>query len=113
MQDGEPHLAGTARSVVARMSAATAAAAGVADGDKVSVATGQGSVTVPVEVVPMPDHVVWLPAGGLSRGPLAETAPAGAPYPGGAETADVRGGTTLRAELGAGHGATVTLRRPE
>ncbi len=90
MTDGEPALAGTARSVVARMSAATAAAAGVADGDKVVVATGRGSVTVPVEVVPMADHVVWLPAAGLpGRHP------------------------TVRAELGAGHGSTVTLRRPE
>jgi NADH-quinone oxidoreductase subunit G len=94
MQDGEPSLAGTARSVVARMSAATAAQAGVADGDKVTVATDQGSVTVPVEVVPMADHVVWLPAAGLSREPAG-------------------GGSTIRAELGAGHGATVTLRRPE
>jgi NADH-quinone oxidoreductase subunit G len=95
MQDGEPSLAGTARSVVARMSAATAAQAGLADGDKVTVATDQGSVTVPVEVVPMADHVVWLPAAGLSREPA------------------VGGGSTIRAELGAGHGATVTLRRPE
>ncbi len=47
MQDGEPSLAGTARPVVARMSAATAAEAGAADGDKVTVATGRGSVTVP------------------------------------------------------------------
>jgi NADH-quinone oxidoreductase subunit G len=90
MTDGEPALAGTARSAVARMSAATAAAAGVADGDKVIVATDRGSVTVPVEVVPMADHVVWLPAAGT-------------------------GGhrSTVRAELGAGHGSTVTLRRPE
>ena len=95
MQDGEPSLAGTARSVVARMSAATAAQAGVADGDKVTVATDQGSVTVPVDVVPMADQVVWLPAAGLSPEPA------------------VRGGSTIRAELGAGHGATVTLRRPE
>ena len=89
MQDGEPSLAGTARPAVARMSAATAAEAGAADGDKVAVATDRGSVTVPAEIVPMADHVVWLPAAGLP------------------------GGATLRAELGAGHGATVTLRRPE
>jgi NADH-quinone oxidoreductase subunit G len=89
MQDGEPSLAGTARPAVARMSAATAAEAGVADGDKVSVATDRGSVTVPAEIVPMADHVVWLPAAGLP------------------------GGSTIRAELGAGHGAMVTLRRPE
>jgi NADH-quinone oxidoreductase subunit G len=62
MQDGEPFLAGTARPVVARMSAATAAQAGTGDGGKVTVATGHGSLTVPVEVARMPDGVVWLPA---------------------------------------------------
>jgi NADH-quinone oxidoreductase subunit G len=109
MQDGEPSLAGTARPVVARMSAATAAEAGVADGDKVTVATDRGSVTVPVDVVPMADHVVWLPAAGLVRaGAVAESPP----YPGDRELA-VQAGTTIRAQLGAGHGATVTLRRPE
>jgi NADH-quinone oxidoreductase subunit G len=96
MQDGEPALAGTARPVVARMSAATAAEAGAADGDKVTVATDRGSVTVPVVVVPMADHVVWLPSAGLPQGARTE-----------------RAGSTIRAELGAGHGATVTLRRPE
>jgi NADH-quinone oxidoreductase subunit G len=107
MQDGEPALAGTARPVVARMSAATAAEAGVADGDKVTVATDRGSVTVPAEVVPMADHVVWLPAGGLAR-----TGAELAPYPAAPEPA-LRAGTTIRAQLGAGHGGTVTLRRPE
>jgi NADH-quinone oxidoreductase subunit G len=99
MQDGEPALAGTARPAVARMSEATAAEAGVADGDKVTVATDWGSVTVPVEVLPMADHVVWLPAAGLP-------AEAGS-------TAVVPAGPTLAAQLGAGHGATVTLRRPQ
>ena len=111
MQDGEPALAGTARPVVARMSAATAAEAGAADGDKVTVATDRGSVTVPVEVVPMADHVVWLPAAGLpgnGAGHAAEIAP----YPGYPEPA-VQAGPTIRARLGAGHGAMVTLRRPE
>jgi NADH-quinone oxidoreductase subunit G len=105
MQDGEPSLAGTARPSVARMSAATAAEAGVADGDKVTVATDRGSVTVPVEVVPMADHVVWLPSAGLARG--AELAP----YPGDTEPA-AQAGPTISAQLGAGHGATVTLGRP-
>src|SRR5689334_13772844 len=111
MQDGEPALAGTARPVVARMSAATAAEAGVADGDKVTVATDQGSVTVPVEVMPMADHVVWLPAGGLAR-----TGAGFAPYPAAQEPApgsEHSTGSTVRAQLGAGHGDTVTLRRPE
>ncbi|HUB21507.1 MAG TPA: NADH-quinone oxidoreductase subunit G [Streptosporangiaceae bacterium] len=90
MQDGEPSLAGTARPAVARLSAATAAQAGVADGDKVTVATDRGAVTVPAQVVPMADGVVWLPAAGL---------------PGHA--------ATIRAALAAGHGAMVMLRRPE
>jgi len=109
MQDGEPSLAGTARPVVARMSAATAAEAGAADGDKVTVATDRGSVTVPVEVVPMADHVVWLPTAGLAR---AGTAAESVPYPGDPEAA-AQAGTTIRAHLGVGHGAMVTLRRPE
>ena len=106
MQDGEPYLAGTARPAVARMSASTAAGAGVADGDKVTVATDRGSVTVPVQIVPMADQVVWLPAAGLPQGGPGADRP-GAPYP--ARDA----GSTIRAELGAGHGATVTLRRPD
>jgi NADH-quinone oxidoreductase subunit G len=87
MQDGEPYLAGTARDVVARMSAATAASAGVGDGDKVTVATAAGSVTVPLEVVPMADGVVWLP----TNSP----------------------GSAVRADLAAGHGNAVNLRRAE
>jgi NADH-quinone oxidoreductase subunit G len=109
MQDGEPYLAGTARPVVARMSAATAAEAGIAGGDKVTVATDHGSVTVPVDVVPMADHVVWLPAAGLTA---AAAAAAVAPYPGDQGPA-VQAGSTIRAVLGAGHGGTVTLRRPD
>jgi NADH-quinone oxidoreductase subunit G len=109
MQDGEPSLAGTARPVVARMSAATAAAAGIADGDKVTVAAGQRAVTVPAEVVPMADHVVWLPAAGLARAGTAAELP---PYPAEQDPA-FPAGSTIRAQLGAGHGDTVTLRRPE
>jgi NADH-quinone oxidoreductase subunit G len=107
MQVGESALAGTARPVVARMSAVTAAEASVADGDKVTVATDRGSVTVPVEVISMADHVVWLPAGGLAR-----TGAELAPYPAAPEPA-LPAGSTMRAQLGAGHGDTVTLRRPE
>jgi len=110
MQDGEPALAGTARPPAARMSAATAAEAGAADGDKVTVATDLGSVTVPVEVVPMADHVVWLPAAGLPGNTAGNTAEI-APYPGDPAPA-ARAWPTIRAQLGAGHGATVTLRRP-
>ena len=61
LQDGEPHLAGTARPTVARMSSSTAAGIGAVDGQPVTIATGRGSVTVPLEVTAMPDGVVWLP----------------------------------------------------
>jgi len=87
MQDGEPYLAGTVRPVLARVSAVTAAAAGVADGDKVTVATAAGSVTVPLDVTDMADGVVWLPTNSS--------------------------GSAVRTDLGAGHGSRVTLRRAE
>jgi NADH-quinone oxidoreductase subunit G len=59
LQDGEPHLAGTARPPVARLSAGTAASIGATD--TVTVSTGRGSVTLPLALTEMPDQVVWLP----------------------------------------------------
>ncbi|WP_377640440.1 NADH-quinone oxidoreductase subunit G [Oryzobacter terrae] len=61
LQDGEPFLAGTAPRPVARVSAATARAVGVVDGDELTVTAGDTSVTAPVVVSEMADHVVWLP----------------------------------------------------
>ncbi len=87
MQDGEPHLAGTARAAVAKMSAATAAEAGVADGAKVTIATGLGAVTVPAEITDLPDRVVWLPTNSA--------------------------GCAVRSALSAGHGTLVTVRSAE
>jgi NADH-quinone oxidoreductase subunit G len=87
MQDGEPNLAGTARAAVARLSAATAAEVGTADGEKVTVATGRGSITVPVEITDMPDRVVWLPTNSVD--------------------------SAIRRQLAAGHGSLVSLRSAE
>jgi NADH-quinone oxidoreductase subunit G len=61
MQDGEPHLAGTARKPFVRLSADTAAEIGAADGDNVTVSTSRGSITLPLIITDMPDRVVWLP----------------------------------------------------
>ncbi|MDP9393189.1 MAG: NADH-quinone oxidoreductase subunit G, partial [Actinomycetota bacterium] len=61
LQDGEPYLAGTAKAPVARLSAATAAELGLADGAAVTVATERGDITLPLVVTSMPDRVVWLP----------------------------------------------------
>ncbi|MEU4361342.1 NADH-quinone oxidoreductase subunit G [Promicromonospora sp. NPDC023987] len=61
-QDGEQFLAGTAKQPVARLSAATAAGFGVADGDRVTVSTQRGAIGVPAVVTDgMVDGVVWLP----------------------------------------------------
>jgi NADH-quinone oxidoreductase subunit G len=57
---GEPHLLASVRRPVARMSAATAAAAQV--GGFVVVSSDRGTLTFPVEIVPdMMDGVVWVP----------------------------------------------------
>ena len=61
MQDGEPFLAGTAPKARALVSANTAASTGLAEGDTVAVSTGSGTITVPVSVRDMADHVIWLP----------------------------------------------------
>jgi NADH-quinone oxidoreductase subunit G len=64
LQDGEPHLAGTAKAPVARLSAATALE--IVASETVTVSTDRGSVTLPFDIVPdMPDRVVWLPANSL------------------------------------------------
>ncbi len=68
MQDGEPHLAGTARPAVARLSAATAEEIGCADGDPVRIWTERGKLRLPVAVTEMPDRVVWVPLN--SAGPV-------------------------------------------
>lgn len=61
LQDGEPHLAGTARTPVVRLSVATAAEIGAQGGDLVTVGTDRGSITLPLEVADLEHRVVWLP----------------------------------------------------
>jgi NADH-quinone oxidoreductase subunit G len=87
LQDGEPYLAGTATRPVARLSAATAAQVGVADGAGLVVSTAAGQITLPVVVDELPDFVVWLPANSQSStvheslrvgaGAVVDLAPAG------------------------------------
>ncbi len=84
MQDGEPHLAGTARAAVALMSEATATELGVHLGGRVTVSTQRGSVTLPAAAADLPPGVVWVPG---NSGPA-----------------------TVRSNLGAGHGTVVTVR---
>jgi NADH-quinone oxidoreductase subunit G len=65
LQDGEPYLAGTARTPRARLSPATAAEIGVSDGDVAAVSTAHGIIELPVEMTAMPDRVVWVPENSL------------------------------------------------
>jgi NADH-quinone oxidoreductase subunit G len=83
LQDNEPHLAATARPALALLNAATATALGVVFGEPVTVGTERGSVTIPAGEADLPDGVVWLPA---NSGP-----------------------STVRRNLGAGHGALVAV----
>jgi NADH-quinone oxidoreductase subunit G len=87
MQDGDEHLAGTAKPVRARVSAATAEAIGVADGDLLSVSTERGALVVPVAIDDVVDGAVWLPTNAR--------------------------GCAVRASLGAAAGSTVTLVRTD
>ncbi|HET9139314.1 NADH-quinone oxidoreductase subunit G [Actinophytocola sp.] len=61
LQVDEPHLAGTARPVVARLSAHTARVLGVDGAAMLTVSTDRGAITVPAESADLPDGVVWLP----------------------------------------------------
>ncbi|HEY2061706.1 MAG TPA: NADH-quinone oxidoreductase subunit G [Amycolatopsis sp.] len=79
LQDDEPHLKGTQREPVARLSAKTAEGLG----GTVRVSTERGAITLPVEVADLPDGVVWLPGNS--------------------------DGSAVRAALGAGHGALVQI----
>ena len=79
LQDDEPHLKGTQRKPVARLSAKTAEGLGAT----VKVSTERGTITLPVEVADLPDGVVWLPGNS--------------------------DGSAVRKTLGAGHGAVVNL----
>jgi NADH-quinone oxidoreductase subunit G len=83
LQRDEPAMAGTARPPVARLGKDAARRLGLADGDLLTVTGPAGAVTLPVQLVEMPDRVVWLPM----RSP----------------------GSEVRAGLGAGPGAVVTL----
>jgi NADH-quinone oxidoreductase subunit G len=83
LQDGEPHLAGTARPAVALLSATTADELQLRPGRQVKVSTSRGSVTLPLAIADLPDGVVWLPG---NSGPA-----------------------TVRRSLGVGHGAEVTV----
>ncbi|HEY5833738.1 MAG TPA: NADH-quinone oxidoreductase subunit G [Streptomyces sp.] len=73
LQDGDDALAATRHASVARLSAATAAEAGLSDGDPVLVTGPAGTVTLPLAVTPMPDRVVWVPLNSVGGGVASDT----------------------------------------
>jgi NADH-quinone oxidoreductase subunit G len=68
LQEGDDALAGTRHAAVARLSAATAAEAGVRDGEPLTVTGPAGSLTLPLAVTAMPDRVVWVPMNSAGSG---------------------------------------------
>ena len=83
LQKGEENLAGTARQTVAVISPNRAQAMGVVDGDQLKISTTHGSVTLTALVEDIHDDAIWAPRN--SRG------------------------SQLLVNLGAGHGAVVTV----
>ncbi|MFS8097987.1 NADH-quinone oxidoreductase subunit G [Lentzea alba] len=83
LQVDEPHLAGTARPVVAKISEATAQQFGLETGGFVTVSTDRGAITLPVETDDLPEGVIWLPTNS--------------------------GDVSVRRTLGAGHGSIVSV----
>ncbi|AWE42929.1 NADH-quinone oxidoreductase subunit G [Actinobaculum sp. 313] len=61
LQAFEPHLAATARTPVALLSAATADAVGVHNGAALTISGPDGSITLNTGIAEMPDGVVWAP----------------------------------------------------
>ncbi|MDQ1038068.1 NADH-quinone oxidoreductase subunit G [Streptomyces sp. V3I8] len=73
LQEGDEALAGTRHAAHARVSAATAAEAGVEDGDTLAVTGPSGAVELPLRITEMPDRVVWLPLNSAGGGVASDT----------------------------------------
>ena len=83
LQKGEDNLAGTARQTVAVISPNRAKSLDVSTGELLKISTPQGSVTLPALVEEIHDDAIWAPRNSQ--------------------------GSQLLVNLGAGHGAVVTV----
>ncbi|MER6571564.1 molybdopterin dinucleotide binding domain-containing protein, partial [Streptomyces sp. NPDC001093] len=70
---GDEALAGTRHAAHARVSAATAAEAGVKEGDALAVTGPSGTVELPLQITEMPDRVVWLPLNSVGAGVASDS----------------------------------------
>jgi NADH-quinone oxidoreductase subunit G len=73
LQEGDDALAGTRHAAHARVSAATAAEAGIKNGDVLAVSGPAGVVELPLQITEMPDRVVWLPLNSTGKGVASDT----------------------------------------
>ncbi|MGW0969739.1 NADH-quinone oxidoreductase subunit G [Streptomyces sp. NPDC002516] len=73
LQEGDEALAGTRHAARACVSAATAAEAGVKDGDLIAVTGPAGALELPLRITEMPDRVVWLPLNSTGGGVASDT----------------------------------------
>ncbi|MEU5793871.1 NADH-quinone oxidoreductase subunit G [Streptomyces sp. NPDC047813] len=73
LQEGDEALAGTRHAARARLSAATAAEAGVADGELLAVTGPAGTLELPLQIGELPDRVVWLPLNSVGGGVASDT----------------------------------------
>ncbi|MFD4522622.1 NADH-quinone oxidoreductase subunit G [Streptomyces sp. NPDC058470] len=73
LQEGDDALAGTRHAARARVSPATAAEAGVKEGDLLAVTGLFGVVELPLQITEMPDRVVWLPLNSTGGGVASDT----------------------------------------
>ena len=61
LQQGEANLAGTAKESRAHISVATAEKLGISEEDIVMIASGQGSIELPVSIREIADNFIWVP----------------------------------------------------
>ncbi|MEY3734469.1 MAG: NADH-quinone oxidoreductase, partial [Actinomycetota bacterium] len=71
LQEGEPHLAATARPTEALMGVETARALGLSHSSSVAVSTDQGSIELPLRITDVVDGTVWIPMASEGSRPLA------------------------------------------
>jgi NADH-quinone oxidoreductase subunit G len=77
LQSGEANLAGTAKEARAHISASKAQQLGVSESDVVQITTERGSITLPVSIRAIADHLIWVPRNSENSQTIAQLGFAG------------------------------------